>query len=76
MTPSIKEIIESYNADAPLHEAWTIPAAWYRDSRVMDLERCTVFSRSWQMVGRVEQVSEPGQYITWELAGEPILIVR
>lgn len=76
MASSFREIIESYDADAPLQEAWTIPASWYRDSRVLELERETVFSRSWQMVGRAEQVAEPGQYITWELAGEPILIVR
>ena len=28
------------------------------------------------MVGRAEQVREPGQYITGDLAGEPILVVR
>jgi choline monooxygenase len=73
---SIKQIIESYNPNAPLAEAWTIPAAWYVDSRIMELERRTVFSRSWQLVGRADQVRNPGQYVTWELAGEPLLIVR
>jgi choline monooxygenase len=76
MKASVREIIESYNPHAPLAEAWTIPAPWYVDSRVMDLERQTLFTRSWQMVGRADQVREPGQYITWELAGEPILVVR
>lgn len=76
METSVREIIESYNPDAPLAEAWTIPATWYVDPRIMDLERRTVFSRSWQMVGRADQVREPGQYITRELAGEPILVVR
>lgn len=75
-SPCVREIIESYNADAPLNEAWTIPASWYMDSRVLDLERRTVFARSWQMIGRAEQVSEPGQYITWEQAGEPVVVVR
>ena len=76
MEDSVKQIIESYNPTTPLAEAWTIPATWYVDPRVMDLERRTVFARSWQMVGRAEQVRKPGQYITWELAGEPLLIVR
>ena len=76
MKASVREIIDSYNPDAPLAQAWTIPAPWYVDSRVMDLERQTLFTRSWQMVGRADQVREPGQYITWELAGEPILVVR
>jgi phenylpropionate dioxygenase-like ring-hydroxylating dioxygenase large terminal subunit len=73
---SIKQIIESYNPNAPLAEAWTIPAAWYVDPRIMELERRTVFSRSWQLVGRAEQVRESGQYVTRELAGEPLLVVR
>ena len=76
MTASVREIIKSYNPNAPLCEAWTIPAPWYVDPRVMELEQRTVFARSWQMVGRVEQVHKPGQYITRELAGEPLLIIR
>ncbi len=76
MKASVKEIIESYNPHAALSEAWTIPASWYSDARIMELERRTIFSRTWQMVGRTEQVQEAGQYITWELAGEPLLIVR
>ncbi|HEY6400855.1 MAG TPA: aromatic ring-hydroxylating dioxygenase subunit alpha [Blastocatellia bacterium] len=76
MEESLKQIIESNDPDAPLAEAWTIPAAWYVDQRIMELERRTVFSRSWQLVGRADQLRKPGQYITWELAGEPLLVVR
>jgi choline monooxygenase len=76
MEASVREIIESYNPNAPLAEASTIPAPWYVDSRIMDLERRGVFARSWQMAGRADQVREPGQYITCELAGEPLVIVR
>jgi choline monooxygenase len=76
MERSVREIIDSYDPHAPLAEAQTIPARWYVDPRIMELERQTLFTRSWQMVGRADQVREPGQYITWELAGEPILVVR
>ncbi|MBA3804958.1 MAG: Rieske (2Fe-2S) protein [Acidobacteria bacterium] len=76
MESSVKEIIESYNPNSPLAEASTIPAPWYVDARIVDLERRAVFARSWQMAGRADQVREPGQYITCELAGEPLLIVR
>ena len=76
MKLSLKEIVESYDADAPLAEAWTIPAPWYTDARVYELERRTVFARSWQLVGRAEQVHAPGQYVTAEVAGEPVLVVR
>jgi choline monooxygenase len=73
---SVKEIIESYDPNSPLAEASTIPASWYVDARIMELERRAVFARSWQMVGRADQVREAGQYFTCELAGEPLLIVR
>ena len=64
LEPTLRGIINGYDAGAPLAEAWTIPSEWYTDARVAELESRTVFSRSWQMVGRVEQVAEPGQYLT------------
>jgi choline monooxygenase len=73
---SVKQILESYDPRAPLAEAWTIPAPWYIDPRILDLERRTVFARSWQLAGRAEQVREPGQYVTCDLGGAPILLVR
>jgi choline monooxygenase len=76
MAVSVKEIIETYNPDTPLAEALTPPSSWYVDPRILELERSTVFSRSWQVVGRADQVREPGQYITCELAREPILVIR
>jgi choline monooxygenase len=76
MAVSVKETIETYNPDAPLAEALTPPSSWYVDPRIFELERSTVFARSWQAVGRVDQLREPGRYITGELAGERILVIR
>ena len=73
---SITEILNSYNDRAPLAEALTIPAPWYVDDRIAALERQTVFSRSWQAVGRADQVRRPGDYLTANVAGEPIVVVR
>ena len=76
MDPSLNELLTLYNDEAPLEEAYTIPAPWYTDERVAELERQNVFGCSWQPVARTGQVSTPGQYVTVELAGEPLLIVR
>ncbi|HXZ41328.1 MAG TPA: aromatic ring-hydroxylating dioxygenase subunit alpha [Terriglobales bacterium] len=74
--PSIDDILASYNDKAPLSEASTIPAPWYVDPRIAELEANTVFSKTWQMVGRIEQVEKPGQFVTANIAGEPIVVVR
>src|SRR5712691_4965955 len=76
MNPILKEIIDSYDANAPLDRAWTIRAPWYTDERVYQLELQSVFPHSWQMVARVDQVNEPGQYVTADVAGEPLVVVR
>ncbi len=75
-TASIKEILASYDDRAALADASTIPAPWYVDERIAELENKTVFSQTWQMVGRVEQVEKPGQFVTAVVAGEPIVVVR
>jgi choline monooxygenase len=73
---SLEQIICSYDPDAPLEEAWTIPASWYTDDRIYELELETVFAVSWQYAGRLDQLIEPGKYVTADIAGEPIVIVR
>jgi choline monooxygenase len=73
---SVAEILNSYNDQAPLSDAFTIPAPWYVDSRIAELERLTVFSKSWQVMGRTDQVEKPGQFVTATIAGEPIVAVR
>ena len=73
---TIREIIDSYNPDAPLTEAATIPSAWYTDPRIFQLEQAAVFSQSWQLAARADQLEQPGDYVTNEIAGEPIVLVR
>jgi choline monooxygenase len=69
-------MVESYDPHLPLAKASTPPASWYIDPRIASLERRAVFANSWQMVGRRSQVSEPGQYLTWDPAAEPVMVVR
>jgi choline monooxygenase len=76
MKPSLQEIIANYNPSAPLTEASTPPASWYSDPGILELERRTVFSRSWQLVGRVDQVRDAGQYVSFDVTGEPVVVVR
>ena len=76
MDTGLRDIIANYNPNHPLTAASTPPSSWYTDPRIFDLEQRTVFPRAWQMVGRIYQVGEPGQFLTCHVAGEPLLIIR
>jgi choline monooxygenase len=74
--PTLEALLGAYDEQAPLEEAFTIPGSWYTDPRIFDLERETVFAKSWQLAARADEVQRPGQYVTTEIGGEPILVVR
>jgi len=76
MDSLLEEILASYDERAALQSARTIPAAWYVHSGIAALERERVFGRTWQVVARADQLKDAGQFVTAELAGEPLLIVR
>ncbi len=76
MERSLQEILQSYNEKSPLEEAYTIPASWYVDERVAEMERQYVFGGTWQVVARADQLRQAGQFVTAELAGEPVVVVR
>jgi choline monooxygenase len=65
-----------HSFDERLAFAATLPSRWYTDPSILEQEKVKIFSRTWQLVGRVEQVAEPGQYFTTTIADEPILVVR
>ncbi len=61
---------------APLERADTIPASWYLAPEMLDLEKEHVFTKTWQLVGRLEQVREAGEHIIAQIGDEPIVVVR
>lgn len=76
MERSVRDILNIYNPANPLEKASTIPAPWYFDPRIADLERTSVFGSTWQPVGRVDQVLQKGGFFTADVAGEPLVVVR
>ena len=76
MVAPVTELLQAFDASLPLTNARTIPSAWYFDPEIYSLERHNVFGNTWQFVGRAEQIKDPGSFLTIEIAGEPILVVR
>jgi choline monooxygenase len=76
MSDRIRALLAGFNPDLPLDRARTIPAVWYHDADLHDLECRAIFANTWQAAGRAALVSEPGTYLTCDIAGEPVLVVR
>jgi phenylpropionate dioxygenase-like ring-hydroxylating dioxygenase large terminal subunit len=52
-----------------------LPASWYTDPSVLAEERTRIFRRTWQYVGRTEQLVVPGDYLTAEVGDLPVVVV-
>jgi len=75
MTDRLRHRLDEFDDTLPLERAHTIPNSWYFDSEMYTLESRTAFA-GWQAVGRTDQLDRPGAYITAEIAGEPVAVVR
>ncbi|MBM3571598.1 MAG: aromatic ring-hydroxylating dioxygenase subunit alpha, partial [Alphaproteobacteria bacterium] len=60
----------------PIGQAVTIPARWYTDPAVFEVEADRVFGRTWQIAGRADQVAVPGAYFTCTVGREPLVVAR
>lgn len=60
----------------PVEEAETLPPECYTDAEFYELEKEAAFNHEWLCVGRESQASEPGDYFTTAIVGEPIIVVR
>ena len=63
-------------AAQPFDEARPIPAAANHSLEFSNHERHSIFMREWICIGRADEVAASGDYLTHEIAGVPVLIVR
>ncbi|MEM9279046.1 MAG: ring-hydroxylating oxygenase subunit alpha [Pseudomonadota bacterium] len=54
----------------------SLNAETYVDPRWYELDQDAIVSKTWQWVCHVEKVRDPGSYITINVAGKPVAIVR
>lgn len=52
------------------------PSDWYTSPELLELERRRVFDHSWSLVGTLDELGEPGAYLTATVGTGPILVVR
>jgi choline monooxygenase len=76
MSRDVGSLLQLYNPNNPLEHASTIPSPWYFDESIAEVENSAVFGKTWQAVGHTDQVQKPGQFLTADIAGDPIVVVR
>ena len=53
-----------------------IPAGRYIDQRFFELEKQHIWRKSWLFAAHIDEIPEPGCYMLWENAGQPVIIVH
>jgi phenylpropionate dioxygenase-like ring-hydroxylating dioxygenase large terminal subunit len=61
---------------AALDRGESLPATFYTDAALTDLEIRRIFRKNWSYVGALEQVPNVGDYITGYVGGVPIVVMR
>ena len=64
------------NVAHPFEQARAMPPEVYTSEAFLAAEIEHVFSREWLCLGRASALAEPGDYAAWEIAGQPVAVVR
>ena len=60
----------------PFERARSMPPVVYRSPDFLERELKDIFAKDWVCVGRASALARPGDYVTYELAGQPIFVIR
>lgn len=77
MTPlnsTLSDLVRT--AERPFDDAVAMPPSVYTSEAFLSRELDMIFSKEWACIGRSSSLKEPGDYITYDLAGQPIVVLR
>jgi len=60
----------------PIATTATLPPAMYTSEEIAATERDAIFRKSWVGIGRADRLKEPGSFVTIDVAGVPVVVVR
>ena len=61
---------------AALDRGESLSARWYTDPSIADRELTHIFRRSWNYIGPLSELAQPGDYVTGTAGGVPVVVVR
>jgi choline monooxygenase len=64
------------SSSRPFEEAHAMPPEVYVSPGFLELEQQGIFAREWQCLGRAGALSQQGDYLTADINGQPVLVVR
>ena len=64
------------NTSVPFEQARAMSPSVYTDPSFLNAELSHIFARDWFCVGRIDALNKPGDYLTLDLANQPILVLR
>lgn len=64
------------NGERPFSDARSMPPAVYTSPDFLALEQTRIFHREWLCVGRASALAETGDYLTADIDGQPIVVLR
>jgi len=72
----LKKRLQGTVDEVSLSKSTTIPAEWYRDDLIYQLERKAIFTQEWLYAAHVNEFPEQGCYIAFTIAGYPVIVQR
>lgn len=64
------------NVSVPFERAYAMPKSVYTSAEFLAQEQKHVFAHDWLCAGRAESLATSGDYLTMEIAGEPVVVLR
>lgn len=61
---------------ADIASALTLTSREYLDPAIFERERRSIFSKTWQLAGRLKDLERPGDFVPVTILDEPIVLVR
>ncbi|MGB8813862.1 MAG: aromatic ring-hydroxylating dioxygenase subunit alpha, partial [Paracoccaceae bacterium] len=64
------------NVAVPFEQARAMPKSVYTSPEFLAQEMQHIFAKDWLCAGRADALPNPGDYLTMEISGEPIVVLR
>ena len=64
------------NVGVPFEQALAMPKSVYTSEAFAAQEREHIFAREWLCAGRADALPNPGDYMTMQISGEPVIVLR